>query len=77
MIIGRKEEFKELKRCLRINASQLVVLYGRMRIGKTYLVDEVFKNNYAFKYTGVSNISMSNQLKLFGKWLEEQGLGRS
>ena len=77
MIIGRKEEFKELKRCLRINASQLVVLYGRMRIGKTYLVDEVFKNNYAFKYTGVSNISMSNQLKLFGKSLEEQGLGRS
>ena len=39
-IIGRKKEIEELKSLESSNKSELVVLYGRRRVGKTFLVDE-------------------------------------
>ena len=40
MIIGRKEEIEELKRAYDSVHSEFVAVYGRRRIGKTYLVRE-------------------------------------
>ena len=41
MLIGRREECDELDRCARLFKPQFVVVYGRRRVGKTYLVDTI------------------------------------
>ena len=48
-IIGRKHEIDRLQQCVDENKAQLVIVYGRRRVGKTYLVDQVFKGKFAFK----------------------------
>ncbi len=44
-MIGRKQEITELNRIYNRNKAELVAVYGRRRVGKTYLVDQVFKGN--------------------------------
>ena len=39
-IIGRENEIKRLDRAMAENEAQLIVVYGRRRVGKTYLVKE-------------------------------------
>ena len=43
-IIGRKEEIKELQRIYDSTSSEFVVVYGRRRVGKTFLVREFFQD---------------------------------
>ena len=33
-------------------SDQLIILYGRRSVGKTYLINEYFNNEFAFKLTG-------------------------
>ena len=42
-MIGRKKEMQTLKRLYNSNKAELVAVYGRRRVGKTYLVSECFK----------------------------------
>ena len=37
-MIGRKQESEELNRIYNRNKAELVAIYGRRRVGKTYLV---------------------------------------
>ena len=53
-IIGRKKEIEELKKLEAGGKSELVVLYGRRRVGKTFLIDQLFKNKTIFRHTGLS-----------------------
>ena len=53
IIVGRIEEIKRLNRCMLSDTAQLVVVYGRRRVGKTFLINEYFQNSFAFKLTGV------------------------
>ena len=53
-MIGRKKEIKELNDLYNSSKSQLVAIYGRRRIGKTYLVDETFKGRITFRHAGLS-----------------------
>ena len=53
-IIGRERESEELMRIFRKEEAQLVAVYGRRRVGKTYLVRELLKDHFAFYHTGVS-----------------------
>lgn len=41
--------------------SQLVAVYGRLRVGKTYLIRELFKDEFAFYHTGVSPVELKEQ----------------
>ena len=41
-MIGRKKEIDELQRLYNSGKAELVAVYGRRRIGKTYLVDDTF-----------------------------------
>ena len=41
-IIGRKKEIAELKRYYESSRAEFVAVYGRRRVGKTFLIDEVF-----------------------------------
>lgn len=47
-IIGRAYEMQLLEQCVQSKESELVVVYGRRRVGKTFLVNQFFKNKYAF-----------------------------
>ena len=69
-IIGREKEMADLQRCLDSNRSELVIVYGRRRVGKTYLVDQFFKSKYDFTYVGGHKLSQRVQLRNFGKALK-------
>ena len=51
-IIGREEEITKLERFLRSSKSEFVAIYGRRRVGKSYLVEEVYKDKIAFRAIG-------------------------
>ena len=73
-MVGRKEETKTLLRALSRNESQFVAVYGRRRVGKTYLVRKAFENKFAFYHTGLFDGSFREQLDEFKESLEEYGL---
>ena len=53
-MIGREKEVKELERLYSKNSAELVAIYGRRRVGKTYLVDEVFSSRITFRHAGLA-----------------------
>jgi hypothetical protein len=74
MVIGRKEEINKLNRAYTSEYSEFVAVYGRRRIGKTFLIRETFKNRFTFQHTGVLNVSNQDQLEEFYSSLIAQGL---
>lgn len=64
-IFGREEECKRLERCLKEDSAQLVVVYGRRRVGKTFLINQFFDNQFAFKITGIYGETKKTQLRNF------------
>ena len=73
MLIGRKKELDTLDRCLHSGRPEFVAVYGRRRVGKTYLVREYFKNTFSFYATGIADARMRDQLRAFGLSLQEYG----
>ena len=51
-IIGREEEIKSLERILKSSKSEFLAIYGRRRVGKSYLVEEVYRDKIAFRAIG-------------------------
>lgn len=64
-LIGRKEELKKLKSYLNSRKSEFVAIYGRRRVGKTFLVRKAYNNEFSFQLTGLANVSMEHQLGQF------------
>ena len=73
-MVGRAFERKELLRALESPQSEFVALYGRRRVGKTFLVDEFFNGRFAFRATGMEGGAKREQLELFREELKRQGL---
>ncbi len=71
MIIGRKKEIALLEDVLQSPKAEMVTVIGRRRVGKTFLIDNVYKDEIIFKQTGVRNASNEEQLRTFTKKLEE------
>ena len=71
LLIGRKIEVDKLQKAGSSNSAELIAVYGRRRIGKTYLVRSTFENkdNY-MEVTGLKDGSMDDQLKLFTEALQ-------
>jgi len=65
-LIGRIEECERLNECLEENSAQLIIVYGRRRVGKTFLINEFFNNQFAFKLTGAYGQRKEIQLRNFG-----------
>lgn len=55
-IVGRKAEIEELERRYRSTRPEFVAVYGRRRIGKTYLIKHALKDRITFTHTGVSPV---------------------
>jgi len=68
-MIGRKQELKILTNICEENHSKLVVVHGRRRIGKTYLIDYMFQEHRTdclfFKFTGSADQDSSIQRDYF------------
>lgn len=60
-IIGRKQEILELEDLYSNGRSEFVVLYGRRRIGKTFLVNELFGDRFTFSHTALSPVEMAGK----------------
>ena len=58
-IIGRDREMAELQRCLDSDRSELVIVYGRRRVGKTFLVDQFFNETLLSVATSYHSASSS------------------
>ena len=56
--------------------AEFVVVYGRRRVGKTFLINNFFNDTYAFKYTGIAQSSKSEQLKNFATALNRYAEGK-
>lgn len=72
-MIGRKKEQERLNAAYQSEQSEFVVVYGRRRVGKTYLVRETFGDRIVFQHTGHSRGKMSEQLLYFRDSLEDAG----
>lgn len=72
-IIGRKREKDSLMQCLMSKRPEFVAVYGRRRVGKTYLVREYFNKQFSFYATGLTDEKMRGQLRGFQASLNEYG----
>jgi len=70
-IIGRQQQIKELQEALTTQKPEMVALVGRRRVGKTYLVREVYKDQINFELTGLQYGNKKEQLLNFVYAMEE------
>ncbi|MBQ8502258.1 MAG: ATP-binding protein [Bacteroides sp.] len=73
MLIGREQEKKELLDALASDYSEFIAVYGRRRVGKTFLIRETFNYKFTFQHTGMANATSKSQLTNFRDSLIEQG----
>ena len=69
-IIGRDSEIQELSEYMNSGKPEFLVVYGRRRVGKTFLIREYFKDDFIFTHTGLANADTKIQLKEFNKSLQ-------
>lgn len=74
MLIGRKTERHELLNAYKSHYSEFVVVTGRRRIGKTFLVRETFDYQFAFQHSGLANQNTRSQLREFRQSLLKCGM---
>lgn len=68
-IIGRKREIALIESCLNSGKPELIAVYGRRRIGKTYLVKQLLGEKFCFYMTGVYQCSKAEMLTYFSQQL--------
>lgn len=66
-IVGRKEEISLLEGYYNSPKSELVAVYGRRRVGKTYLICETLGDRFDFEYTGKFKLAAKVQINEFQK----------
>lgn len=68
-LVARHNECEEIRRCMESDESEFIIVCGRRRIGKTYLIEQFFDKKYDFKYVGGHNLDTRDQLRNFSKAL--------
>ena len=71
VIIGRKEEQEILKTALTSTEAEFIAVYGRRRVGKTYLIRKALEKHLIFEFSGVHNAGLRDQLTNFSNTLNE------
>lgn len=54
-LIGQASEKEKLKNALKSDKAELIAIYGRRRVGKTFLVRQTYKDSIQFELTGLHN----------------------
>ena len=72
-MVGREKEQKRLRELADSGEAEFVAVYGRRRVGKTYLIRETFDGEFAFCHSGMARVGMAKQLQAFCSSLKEWG----
>lgn len=72
-IVGRKAEIQMLDRYYKSGRAEFIAVYGRRRVGKTFLIRQHFNNDFAFDMTGVMEGSRAEQMSAFHSALKLHG----
>ena len=72
-MIGRDKEKQELLDAYHSEYSEFVAVYGRRRIGKTFLIRETFDYQFTFQHSGNSHAPMEKQLEAWFTSLKNYG----
>lgn len=76
-LIGRHKEKQQLQAALKKEDSQLIVVYGRRRVGKTYLIENTLSENIIFDATGIKGANIRIQLSNFKAQIVKRSKGFS
>ena len=66
-VVGRIKEKAILTQIIEDKKPSFTAVYGRRRIGKTFLIKEYFNHKFTFYFTGLSNSNTKSQLDNFHK----------
>jgi len=72
VFIGRTREVKKFDKILQSKKSEFLTVYGRRRVGKTFLIREYFKYTFDFQISALANANTEQQLFNFDNALREQ-----
>lgn len=76
-MVGREFERHLFEKKKASGEAEFIAVYGRRRVGKTFLIREFFKDEICFELTGLHEGSMADQLREFAKALGKAKAGRS
>jgi len=66
-LIGRQEEQKLLQEAMAAKGPELIALFGRRRVGKTFLIRQCLGHSLAFEMSGTQDANLAAQLENFKK----------
>ena len=69
-LIGRDTEKRLLIKALDSPEAELVAMLGRRRVGKTFLIRQVYKHNMVFEFSGVHEATLRRQLLNFSQTMK-------
>ncbi|MEM6395111.1 MAG: ATP-binding protein [Bacteroidota bacterium] len=69
MLIGRQPEIEVLHTALRSDTAEMIAVIGRRRVGKTFLIDQIYGDHIVFQQTGVRYAPPDRQLRTFANKL--------
>lgn len=70
-MIGRNEQTTQMKELLKLHKSHFVAVTGRRRVGKTFLIDQVYEKHLCIRVTGIQHGDTSSQIYNFTQKLAE------
>ena len=73
-MIGRNYEINRLLNSLKSNSSELIAVYGRRRVGKTFLIRNIYKEHIKFEVSGLYQGEKEQQLDIFFDELKKASL---
>lgn len=76
LLVGRKIEKQILQELFKSSTAELVAIYGRRRVGKTFLVHSVFQNEIVFEFIGSPDGPLKSQLQNFSRELTKASKSR-
>lgn len=72
-IIGRKNEIRRLEKLYKSKKSEFITIYGRRRVGKTFLITRYFEKEITFSTSGIIDGNKQEQMTNFTKSLRKSG----
>jgi AAA+ ATPase superfamily predicted ATPase len=69
--VGRKNEIATFNACATDNQSHFIAVYGRRRVGKTFLIRHIFKDKFTFYTTGLAKGTLKEQLTVFSMSIKD------
>jgi len=71
-LIGRQEEQQILRNAFESREAEMVAVFGRRRVGKTFLVKQVYGERIVFELTGLQHATNTDQLHNFSLQLTQR-----